>query len=144
MSARPAPISSNGHQWAYQVQEVLCRNVARDQKQRNDAYADEDDGANDGRHPWHIGAAIVAGLGGVARWAFIGVTLCTPRSFLLLAVYSPLHLRGRRAGTGAGCSPGGAPGGTLLMTGLRWFGHSRDGQGRWKWTLLTGGAAGSV
>ena len=82
---------SSGHQWAYQAQNVQCRDVAGGEQQGNDADADENDGTDDGRNAGSIGAAVVAGFGGIAL-SLQGIPLRAPGSLLLFAVDAPLGL----------------------------------------------------
>ena len=60
-------------------------------QQGDDADADEDDGADDGGNARTVGAAVVAGLRGVAL-GLPGIALGAPGGLLLLAVDAPLGL----------------------------------------------------
>ena len=88
--ARPAPISSSGHQWPYQAPELVGGDVAGDHQQSDHADADQDDGADDGGNTRAVDAHVV-GLHGVAL-GLPGIALRAPCGLLLFPVDPPLGL----------------------------------------------------
>ena len=101
--ARPAPISSSGHQWPYQAQNSAGIDVPGQHQQGDDADADQDDGTHDRRN-----ARAVAAIARLPRMALglPGIALRAPGGLLLFAVDPPLGariVRRRRAAAREAC-----------------------------------------